>query len=55
MKPNKMKKPIFVVLFLLSILCCSSCKFTTKEVDENKVEEVETDTSNFEILEEEEL
>ena len=51
-----MKKSVLAFLFVLGILYVFSCTSTptSREAEENQTEEVETDTLDYELLEEEE-
>jgi hypothetical protein len=51
-----MKRPILVLVFALGILGQFSCKSTPtpKEVDTDQTEEVDPDTMEYRLLEEEE-
>jgi hypothetical protein len=49
-----MKGSILALLLVLGALFCFSCKSTPKEVEENQTEEVQTDTLDYSLMEEEE-
>jgi hypothetical protein len=48
-----MKKLVFITILILGVLCFSSCKGKSKEIEKEEVEKVDVDTVDYSMIEEE--
>ena len=49
-----MKKAILVLLIILGGLCITSCKWTSKDVEQQESEEIQVDSVDYSLIEENE-